>query len=358
MYYPQPESQISDKEIIKIFTSLTKEFVFSYPKRIVKLKGDASSRQIYRIWGGGSSFIGVYGPNTPENLAFIGFTEAFYYEGLNVPELFIVSEDKSCYLVEDFGGTTFLSALQWIKEENPSGFPEEYIFPSYRRLIEYLIGFQIRGMEIIDFSLCYQTEEFDEKAWKIDHDYFIDEFTSRFDASNSIKQALSVDLAKHREMLQPFKDRLFLYRDFQSRNIMVSDMDFWFLDYQSGRKGHPAYDIASLVYDAKADLPDDFKWKLAEHHANLIANETKISREEMLEAFPLYALLRVLQALGSYMRNAYAKGDAKYFESIPYGLKNARKLIHNDKRLVKLTALYDFICKLEEEKPWLQTAIS
>ena len=333
-----------------------REFCGEEPFHFIRIKGDASARRIYRISGDDSSVIGVYGPDIAENRAFIGFTQTFRQLNLPVPELLYVNLTENCYLLEDLGDETLFSRLIRQRNQQPGHFSEA-IKQLYLEAVGRLCEFQIRGAEKIDYSLCYQTAEFNETAWKTDHDLFLDKYI-RVLQYREYEKIIENDLDAHREMLKRYPGELFLYRDFQSRNIMVTDKGLKFIDYQSGRKGHPAYDIASLAYDAKADLPDSFRMKLSEYHADMISSETKISRAEMLEAFPLYALLRVLQALGSYLRNAFAKGDAKFFESIPFGMKNVRELMENDQYLVKLTGLADFIYKIEEEKPWERITLS
>jgi len=320
------------------------------PDTIVQLKGDASTRQIYRLKYADKSIIGIYGPNKAENRAFLAFTYSFHNIGLPVPQILYSDEEAGIYFLKDLGDETLFSRLNRLRNENSGIFPRRQVENYYHQALEYLARFQIKGAEIIDFSLCYQTSAFDYDAWKIDHDYFLNCFIDIFVPQAVSRQALEETLKAHREMLEPFTGGLFLYRDFQSRNIMLMEDQLYFLDYQSGRRGHPCYDLASLIYDARADLPDDFRQELMELLLRRISSETYISTNEMREAFPLFALLRILQALASYGNNGVKKGRTEYLTAIPYALENALNLLEDNPALKKLTALYDVLTEIKNSK--------
>jgi len=317
-------------------------------EEIVPLKGDASARQIYRVKYGDNSVIAVYGPNPAENRAFLGFTRSFYENKFPVPQILYSDESSGIYFLQDLGDETIFS---FITRYRKTGFSLlERIGLLYEIALEWLVCLQTEGAQILDFDLCYQTRVFDYPAWKIDHDYFLRCFIDIFAGKSLPRLALENDLEIHRQMLLPFTGDLFMYRDFQSRNIMLWQGKSYFLDYQSGRIGHPCYDLASLLYDARADLPDDFREELKERYIDRISIEAKISADELREAFPLYALLRILQALGSYGNNGVKKGKTEYLESIPYALKNALGLFDTYPVLQKLTVLKEVLTEMRNSK--------
>jgi len=340
-----------NRDTNKILSDLFRKYSGRQQEVLIPLKGDASARRIYRLQAGDISAIGVHGPNNPENKAFLGFTRSFDKIGLPVPEILAVHSSIDYYLLEDLGDETLFDRLNNIRQQNDKLVMEE-IEPLYRSAIEHLAEFQLRGNEVVEYSLCYQTREFDESAWKFDHKYFLECFIDLMLPDFPERSKMEAILFSHRRLLQKFPRDYFLYRDFQSRNIMIKDDRLNFIDYQSGRKGWLTYDIASLLYDARADLPDDFRMKMFEYYSDLIHDETGISKDLLSESFPLFSLLRILQALGSYGNNGINKGKTEYLTSIPFALKNAINLIYNDSRLVEFAMLANILQMIKPEKSW------
>lgn len=332
-----------------------REFTGRDASEIKRLKGDASARCIYRIVGDDSTVIGVHGPDTLENRAFIGFTKTFRKLNLPVPEIYKVDSSEQYYLLEDLGDTSLFDHLNNQRTAQGGGFPEKELTPLYKSAVEYLSRFQIEGAEAIDYNLCYQTREFDRSAWEFDHNYFLNFFVDIMVPFYKERYLLEKELELHRDMLEPVPRSYFLYRDFQSRNIMITDNGLRFIDYQSGRLGAVSYDIASLLNDARADLPCGFRLKMLEYHNSLISAETGIETDTLLEQYNLYALMRILQALGSYGNNGIAKGNPKYLDAVPFALSNILNLIKSDIRFRKFPALLDFFNRVSEEKPWVKT---
>ncbi len=322
------------------------------PTTIERLKGDASARTIYRIVDATHSVIGIYGPVLAENRAFLSFTRTFTQLDLPVPEILIEDETGFCYLLEDLGNETLFDKLTRLRAERAGNFPIDQIRDNYRNAVETLVQFQIKSPSRIDRSLCYQGAEFDEAAWQRDHDYFLEKFIQILMPDSKNRFKLELEFATHRSLLAEFPRDAFLYRDFQSRNIMVTARGLVCIDYQSGRIGAPCYDIASLLFDARADLPPDFREELREIHFSLL--EQHGYPPAVLDAsFAPYALLRVLQALGSYGNNGILKGHRQHLSAIPFGLRNALSIINSDTRLRKMTPLLsETIARIAELKPW------
>jgi len=333
-------------------SELYKSFKGKDAESIAKLKGDASMRSIYRIKENDSSIIAVYGPNLEENRAFIGFIRTFIKLGLPVPDLLAVDDSKKCYLLEDLGDTTLFKFVSKSREDNGGEFPFSIIEKTYKNVVDGLVKFQTLAANEIDYSLCYQTEVFDEDAWLFDHNYFLNSFVELLLPDYPDRLNLEKDLERHREILNDFPRDNFLYRDFQSRNVMVTDKGLRFIDFQSGRRGAVLYDIVSLLFDAKADLPYEFREKIFNYFKLKISSETGISVAKLEEYYAPYALLRVLQALGSYGNNGIRNGKAQYLESIPYALNNLRWLLENDPRLRDFKSLLWLLNYLEVKQPW------
>jgi len=340
------------ENIREILSKLFESHYGVSPDKIDSLKGDASKRSIFRIHWEEGTVVGVFGPNTDENLAFLGFTNTFESLGLPVPEIVTVNEDSTCYLLEDLGDTTLFQLLQQEKEKNDGQFPVDAMIPYYESALEYLMEFQVRAANSIDYKLCYQTEVFDNAAWQIDHNYFLDSLVGQLLPDYKQIDLVKADLQRHRYLMEATPRDYFLYRDFQSRNIMVTDDGLKFIDYQSGRRGPIPYDVASLLYDAKADLPEEIRKELLDYFCFMMCSVIGGDTESYHEVYPSFALLRILQALGSYGNNGIINGNPSYLESIPYALKNVIYLLDNDQKLRYFSALKDLILKLYSEKPW------
>ncbi len=335
---------------VEVLARLFSEFTGSVPVTITRLKGDASMRSIYRLSNYNQSAIGVFGPNLRENAAFIGFTKSFLRLGFPVPELYHLHKSVICYLLEDLGDVTLFARLMALRLSDHGEFPRMQVIPFYISAVEQLIQFQLRSLEKINTSLCYQTQNFDSTAWKIDHDYFLICFVDTLLPHYAKRKQIEVELAIHREMLESYSRKHFLYRDFQSRNIMITRKGLKFIDYQSGRNGALMYDIASLLYDARADLPQDFRAEVFQYYVNVICHHRASTEKELRDGFAPYALLRVLQALGSYGNIGIIRGNPDYIAAIPYGVRNALELLKSDSRLSTFSELIHFFKQIQENQ--------
>jgi aminoglycoside/choline kinase family phosphotransferase len=287
------------------------------------LKGDGSDRRIHRISGDHQSAIAIYGPNLAENRAFLGFTQTFLKHGLPVPELYTVSDDEAFYLETDFGDVTL---YDWQKARRIGDeFPQE-VFAMYARVLRILPEFQIRAGKNIDYTLCYQYPEFAEDAMWFDVRYFEEMFLGQFPVGEINRAAFAEECSRIIAWLCR-ADRLhFLYRDFQSRNIMITDGEPHFLDYQSGRRGALQYDAASLLYDANAELPEDIRRRLLEVYIDAIETDSLLERSSFIELFDGFAILRVMQALGAFGNLGLRKNKRRFLGSIPSALRNLATL--------------------------------
>ena len=157
--------------------------------------------------------------------------------------------------------------------------------------------------------------------------YFLDALRKPYD-----KQKLIDDFEALSNYLAHTEYKFFMFRDFQSRNIMVSeDNAVHFIDYQGGMKGAPQYDVASLLWQAKANLPDDWKLNLLEDYINsfeTIVEET-VDRDVFRSQYNGYVLIRLLQVLGAYGFRGLFERKAHFLTSIPLALQNLKWFINN-----------------------------
>ncbi len=323
---------------------------FHAPAAEVKpLQGElgGSGRKIIRLSGGGSSAIGILYDVREENVAFLEFSRHFRRHGLPVPEIYAEDLDQGAYLEEDLGGTTlfeFLSKNRTNEEIAPQ------VVEAYRRVIAVLPRFQIEAGRDLNYAVCYPRASFDRQSIAWDLNYFKYYFL-RLAGIALNEQALEDDFDRLTEFLLSAPHDYFLYRDFQSRNIMWHDGQPFFLDYQGGRKGALQYDVASLLYDAKADLPPELRQRSLDHYLDTVAGFIKLDRGEFMKYYYAYVYVRIMQALGAYGFRGFYERKAHFLQSVPYALKNLRWLLHNVTLPIALPTLMDaFNSMLGSEK--------
>jgi aminoglycoside/choline kinase family phosphotransferase len=306
-------------------------------ERIQPLQGElgGSGRQIIRLSRGNHSAIGVLYGVREENDAFLSFSRHFRRHGLPVPEIYAEDLDRGAYLEEDLGDTTLFDFLT-LNRSGESIAPPVVEF--YRKVVAELPRFQVEAGRDLDYSVCYPRGSFDRQSINWDLNYFKYYFL-RLAAIPFNEQALEDDFDRLTNLLLEAPGDYFLYRDFQSRNVMLRGAQPHFVDYQGGRKGALQYDIASLLFDAKADLPPDLRQQLLDAYLESLAKHIKLDREAFLRYYYAFVYARILQALGAYGFRGFYERKAHFLQSVPYALKNIRWLLHNAKLPVELPTL-------------------
>ena len=206
------------------------------------------------------SVIGVAGDNRAENEAFVYFSKHFHSFGLPVPAIYAEDLDNGVYLEQDLGLFTLFEWMSPLKESEGFG---ESIISMYQKVLSWLPIFQLSAGRSLDYSYCYQHASFGRESMTWDLRYFQHRFLAPFYSSAVDSRALEADFAKLVNHLLEAPSGYFLYRDFQSRNVMILDNEPHFIDYQSGRRGALQYDVASLLFDAKANVPQAVRELLA-----------------------------------------------------------------------------------------------
>src|SRR6267143_2086337 len=290
--------------------------------RIQPLQGElgGSGRKIIRLASSAQTAIGILYGVREENAAFLEFSRHFRRHGLPVPEIYAEDLDRGAYLEEDLGDTTLFEFLS----KNRAG---ENIAPqvveAYRQVVAVLPRFQIEAGHDLNYNVCYPRASFDRQSIVWDLTYFKYYFL-RLAGIPFNEQALEDDFGRLTDFLLTAPRDYFLYRDFQSRNVMLRGAQPFFVDYQGGRKGALQYDIASLLYDAKADLPSELRRQLLDHYLDTLADFIKLDREMFMRHYYAYVYVRIMQALGAYGFRGFYERKAHFLQSVPYALKNVR----------------------------------
>ncbi len=338
---------------MEVLTRLFEQHFHSPVERVQPLQGQlgGSGRKIIRLSSEKLSAIGILYDVREENVAFLEFSRHFRRRGLSVPEIYAEDLSRGAYLEEDFGSTTLFEFLS--DHRNGATIAPEAI-AAYRKVVAVLPRFQVEAGRDLNYKVCYPRASFDRQSIAWDLNYFKYYFL-RLAGIPFNEQALERDFTRLTKLLLSASRDYFLYRDFQSRNIMLRKMlnedEPFFLDYQGGRKGALQYDVASLLYDAKADLPPELRQQLLEHYLDTLANFVKLEREEFMQHYYAYVYIRIMQALGAYGFRGFYERKAHFLQSVPYALTNLRWLLHNVKLPIALPTLMDaFNSMLGSEK--------
>jgi len=334
---------------IDILKNLFEQHFHSPAKRIQPLQGElgGSGRKIIRLANERVSAVGILYGGREENVAFLEFSKHFRCHGLPVPEIYAEDLDHGAYLEEDLGDTSLFEFLS----QNRTG---EVIAPAvvdaYRKAVGVLPRFQVEAGRDLDYGHCYPIASFDRQsiAWDLNYCkyYFL-----RLAGIPFNERALENDFDRLTDFLLEAPRDYFLYRDFQSRNIMLRDGLPYFVDYQGGRKGALQYDIASLLFDAKADLPPALREDLLYDYLRALATFIRVDRDAFLRYYYAYVYVRIMQALGAYGYRGFFERKVHFLQSVPYALKNIRWLLHNAELPIELpTLLGAFQSMLASEK--------
>ncbi len=304
---------------------------------IESLPAHGSSREYYRIKSNSQKAIGVYNEDKAENIAFLEFSKHFYRASLPVPQIFSEDLSKDIYLEEDLGDETLYSYL--IKMREKEDFSEK-IIAVYENVVTILPKFQIIGAKDLDYKVCYPRHSFDKQSMMWDLNYFKYYFLKLakipFD-----EQKLEDDFEKFTNFLLSAEREFFLYRDFQSRNVMLVDGMPYFIDYQGGRKGALHYDLASLLYDAKANIPQEVRNHLLDKYIESLKQYISVDKDSFIEYYNGYVYIRIMQALGAYGFRGFYERKSHFLKSVPYAIRNLEVLLQTVRLPIELPALVD-----------------
>lgn len=323
--------------VIDNLTKLYVQWSGSELDRIEELPAHGSYRKYYRLYSGNQSVIAAHNEDKAENIAFLNFSRQFRKAGMPVPEIFADDAKHDIYLEEDLGDETLFSYLSEVRQKE--GFSDN-IIAMYEKVVNILPQFQIAAGKEIDYSVCYPRHSFDKQSMMWDLNYFKYYFLKLakipFD-----EQKLEDDFQKFSDFLLSAEREFFLYRDFQSRNIMLVDGNPYFIDYQGGRRGALQYDLASLLYDAKADIPPDIRETLLDKYIEAAGALTKIDKKTFLDYYYGYVYIRIMQALGAYGFRGFYERKAHFLKSVPYAIQNLENLLHRVKLPIDIPELTD-----------------
>jgi aminoglycoside/choline kinase family phosphotransferase len=332
-----------------VLKKLFEEHFHNPVEQVIPLQGElgGSGRRIVRLTSGAMQAIGILYGVREENVAFIEFSRHFRRHGLPVPEIYGEDLAQGAYLEEDLGDTTLFEFLSKNRAGEDVAPP---VVEAYRKVVAILPRFQIEAGRDLNYKACYPRSSFDRQSIAWDLNYFKYYFL-RLAGIAFNEQVLENDFSRLTKFLLNADHDYFLYRDFQSRNVMLRDGQPFFVDYQGGRKGALQYDVASLLYDAKADLPPELRQRLLDHYLDQVAGFIPLDRAAFMRYYYAYVYVRIMQALGAYGFRGFYERKAHFLQSVPYALKNLRWLLHNVELPIALPTLMEaFQSMLGSEK--------
>lgn len=348
------------EEIVAAVSRLFETFRHSKEDRIEKLPQSGSDRIYFRMYAGTETYIATFNLNIKENETFIHFSHHFKTARLPMPQIFAVNEERSIYIQEDLGTDSLLDKLE------QHGY-NEYTYNLYQKTLRELAKVQIIGDKELDYEWCLTAKEFGKQAIMSDllyfKYYFLDTLKTPYD-----KQAMLDDFEVLSNYLSNASLKYFLFRDFQSRNVIVNNDKVNFIDYQGGMKGALQYDVASLLWQAKANLSEEWKDNLLQYYISEAENllSEKIDKHLFISQYNGYVLIRLLQVLGAYGFRGLFERKAHFLTSIPLALRNLRFFIENKQigvntpefdRMLKLVVSDDIIAKFETVRADVNTPL-
>lgn len=308
------------KQLEQLFVKYKHENV----KNIEELPSSGSNRRYFRLTGeNGDTLIGVKGTSVEENIAFVKISEHFYNQGIPVPRVFAVSDDKNFYIQEDLGDEILFKATE--KGRTCGSFSDEER-ELLRKTMAKLPEIQFLGADGLDFSVCYPQPEFDERMISFDLNYFKYCFLKATGLDFS-EIKLEDDFQRMSDILMRSTSATFLYRDFQSRNVMLVNGEPYFIDFQGGRKGPIYYDVASFVWQAKANYSEELREELVKTYLNSLRKYMPVDETYFRQQLRHFVLFRTLQVLGAYGFRGYFEKKPHFLQSVPYAIDNLRRLL-------------------------------
>ena len=307
------------EDLIALFENYTGRKV----ENTQELTSSGSNRRYYRMESAGTSIIGVVGTSREENHAFITIARHFYSQGLNVPQVYAVSEDEMTYIQEDLGD---LQLYQMVSAGRETGDYNEEEVALLCKAVSKLPDIQFKGAKGMDFGVCYPDSEFNERMVNFDLNYFKYCFLKATGLEfNEVR--LQDDFDRLREDLMKDSASTFMYRDFQARNVMVRDGEPYFIDFQGGRKGPVYYDVASFIWQARSRFSENLKEVLIQAYLDSLKKYVEVDEDEFREKLRIFVLFRTLQVLGAYGFRGYFEKKPHFLGSVPFALTSLRKLI-------------------------------
>jgi aminoglycoside/choline kinase family phosphotransferase len=334
-----------EKDIKKLFETFTGR----KPEMVNPIAASGSARKYFRIFDGQDTYIGAYNPDHKENDAFISFTRHFHGQGLPVPELLATEKEKGIYLLSDLGNTPLFDLV--MAREDIASIPDE-VYSLLSKTVRMLPHFQVEGGRDLDYSVCYPRDVFDQQSMLWDLNYF-KYYILKTSGITFNEQLLEKDFLHFADFLSQAGHEHFMYRDFQSRNVMIKDGMPFFIDYQGGRNGPLQYDLASFLYQVKARMPEDVRNQLIDEYLHELGKLHPVDRDAFMKYYYPFVYLRLFQVLGAYGFRGLFEKRPHFTESLEPAMATLARLLNAHPLEPELTELKNTLRKLTQSSKYL-----
>jgi aminoglycoside/choline kinase family phosphotransferase len=306
------------------------------------LPSDGSKRHFWRLSPKSHiSFIAM--ENAPiddfakrENMAYLMIGRHLFQKDLPVPEIHRFDLTYGWFIMDDFGNTSLQDSASCKKDR----------VSIYERVVESLFRLQTEGAEGFNTEWCCQTERYDPFVMRhYEANYFKDAFLHKYLGLKKDWPDLEASFNHLVEMASKADNHYFLHRDFQSRNIMVKEGKIGILDWQGGRLGPLAYDLASLLIDPYMALSTYERDMIFQHYMRFLGKYESRFVEPFKECFPYLAIQRNLQILGAFSFLSKVQGKPYFEDYISPALKSLQHLLE-DLKDPQLSPLRDTVNSL------------
>jgi aminoglycoside/choline kinase family phosphotransferase len=334
----------SSEQIISSLEKLFEDHFGKPAKHVEILPVSGSDRRYYRLSNSETTAIGTHNKNIAENNSYFYFTELFRKHEINVPEVYCIGKDRSTYLQQDLGSISLFDQL--LKE----GYTDA-VKKNYQLALEQLARVHWLAGRDVDFNQCFAMRQFDEKSIMADLLYFKYYFADLQDIHYD-RAGLTDEMEQLSKELGRIQPQMLMYRDFQGRNILLHDDKVWFIDFQGAMQGPPQYDIASLLWQAKAQLPDQWKEQLLNTYMASL-DKLHVSRVEDIyfrRGYVQFVLLRLLQVLGAYGFRGLLQLKPHFLSSIAPALKSLETFLSNNPKTPSFPELRSLLEKVSQPK--------
>jgi aminoglycoside/choline kinase family phosphotransferase len=329
----------------ELLSLLFRDFTGNSPESLTVLPKSGSDRIYLRMTRGDLSVLGVWNPSRKENDAFTGFASHFNSIGLRVPVVFKYLPEEMVYLTEDLGD---LDLYAWVQERKGDQWNIAEIEEMYRRVLKELIRFQFEADKELDYNLSYPRKKFDRSSVMWDLYYFKYMFL-KLSGTGFNEQLLEEDFQLLADKIEETRPEGFLYRDFQSRNIMIKDEVPWFIDFQGGRKGAPHYDAASLLLDPYVELDKTLHDRLLDYYIDLLNKDISVDKKKFISRYRIFGIVRLLQALGAYGFRGLYERKPNFTDSIPPAIRQLSRIFEEEELRKELPELSQIVNSLQNK---------
>lgn len=331
---------------IENISKLLKENNFPDVDQIKELPSSGSSRVYFRVYflnPNHKSILASFNQEVSENIAHYSFTLHFRSKGLNVPEIYAKDNSYRYFLLQDLGDISLFAKLD--------DFDKDQLLITYKKVIDQLLKFQIEGIKGLDLDVAYPVKEFSHENVMWDLNYFKYYFIKTHDIIFD-ELRLENDFKTFAKFLLLAKSDFFLYRDFQSRNIMLYDDEPWFIDFQGGRKGPLQYDLVSLLYQAKANLGNDVKDELLSYYLKSLSKKSAQKAGEFKKYYDAFIYFRTMQVMGAYGFRGKIERKGHFLQSIPFVIRSLRELLESKDLQINIPELSNIFKQISEIKDY------